>query len=276
MYSLDINFLKDRTDRPVESSYVPTQQVRQNQRPIYIGLAAGVFPLALVLGAWAFLNFRNGELRAEIADLDTQLATVQALQSDVDAINAQVTALQTDSQALATVFDRIKPWSAILQDIQGRVPAGVQLSQIQQTQEAAPAPAPTPEASPTPTDGSTPAAVPTVPEPPPSAIAVVGQARSFSDVNDFLLTLQRSPFLQAENTRLVSATLIDNPTTIQFADESTSGQIQVTLPQVVQYRIESTLTDLPASELLQDLERNLAVGLAARIEALRNKGVLTP
>ncbi|NJL19966.1 MAG: hypothetical protein HC895_02740 [Leptolyngbyaceae cyanobacterium SM1_3_5] len=129
MYSLDINFLKDRTDRPVESSYVPTQQVRQSQRPVYIGLAAGVFPLALVLGAWAFLNFRNSELQAEIAELDTQLATVQALQSDVDAITAQVTALQTDSQALATVFDRIKPWSAILQDVQDRVPAGVQISQ---------------------------------------------------------------------------------------------------------------------------------------------------
>jgi type IV pilus assembly protein PilN len=270
MYSLDINFLKDRTERPAEERYVPAR-TQQNQRPVYVGLAAAVFPLALVLGAWWFLGFRNRALEDEIAELDTQLATVQALQAEVDSINGQVEALNTDSQALATVFDRIKPWSAILQDVQDRVPAGVQLSRIEQTQPAAPPPSP--EA--TPTDGASPAAVAAVPPPPPSQVAITGYARSFSDVNDFLLTLQRSPFLQGAETRLATATLIDNPTTIEFADENTN-QIEVELPQVVQYTIESSLTDLPASDLLQDLERNLAVGLAARIEALRDKGVLTP
>jgi type IV pilus assembly protein PilN len=106
-------------------------------------------------------------------------------------------------------------------------------------------------------------------------VRITGQARSFNDVNDFVLTLQRSPFLDSEDVRLVGSRLIDNATQIEFSGQG-GGAVTVELPQVVEYTIESNLTSLPASELLRDLERTLSVGLASRIQALRDRGVLKP
>ncbi|MBD2462743.1 PilN domain-containing protein [Oscillatoria sp. FACHB-1407] len=279
MYSLDINFLNDRAERATEAGPVQTRTASDSNRPLFIGLAVGIFPLALVLVSWFLLQQRNAALQARQAELDTRLTALQAQLTEVDTINAQIAQINAENQALATVFDRIKPWSAILQDVRDRVPTGVQVSLIEQKDPAslpgaaAAAPPPPPAA---PADPNQPAAPAAVPEPPPDVIEVSGQARTFNDVNDFLLTLQRSPFLQADQTRLVTAELVDNPTQIRFADEQNSGNVEVQLPRVVQFRIQSTLTTLPASELLQDLERTLAVGLPARIEALRERGVIQP
>jgi type IV pilus assembly protein PilN len=208
------------------------------------------------------------------------LTALQAQLQEVEGIRTQIAQIDAENQALATVFDRIKPWSAILQDVRDRVPTGVQVSLIEQKDPSTvpgAVPTPTPAAPPPPADPNQPAAAPAPPpEPPPDLIEVSGQARTFNDVNDFLLTLQRSPFLQAAETKLVTAELVDNPTEIRFANEQNSGQLQVQLPRVVEFKIQSTLTSLPASELLQDLERTLAVGLPARIEALRERGVIQP
>jgi type IV pilus assembly protein PilN len=193
--------------------------------------------------------------------------------SVINDINTQITQIETENQALATVFDRIKPWSAVLQDIRGRVPTGVQISQIEQLEGEVPQQAtPSPTASPSP--GESPA--PTATEPPPSKVRITGFARSFNDVNDFVLTLQRSPFLNSEDVKLVTSALIDNPTEIEFSNSEASQSVEVELPKVVQYSIEGDLTNLPASTLLQDLERTLSVGLATRIQALRDRGVIQP
>lgn len=264
MYSLDVNFLNDRKERPTETGVNTTRVVQDSPRPLYVGVAVGVFLPALVAGLWVFLQNQNGDLRGRQAQLDNQLAALNAQLAEVDTINQQIQQIQAQNQALASVFDRIKPWSAILQDVRDRVPSGVQVAQIQQTEVQQ---APPPVAA----DPNQPA--PAVPEPPPSSISVTGHARSFNDVNDFLLTLQRSPFLNGEQTRLVSAQLVNNPAKVEFQGEQT-GTIQVQLPQVVEYTISSQLTNLPASQLMPDLERTLSVGLAARIQALRDRGVL--
>ncbi|HEY9658693.1 MAG TPA: PilN domain-containing protein, partial [Allocoleopsis sp.] len=146
---------------------------------------------------------------------------------------------------------------------------------------AAPAPSPSPTASPSPGASPGAAQVPETPEPPPSTVQIKGYARSFNDVNDFVLTLQRSPFLNADQVNLVTSQLVANPTQIELPTASGGAaggqpQIEVELPQVVQFTIEGGLTNLPASALLQDLERTLSVGLATRIQALRDRGVIQP
>jgi type IV pilus assembly protein PilN len=275
MYSLDINFLKDRIERPADQGFVQTRTERESQRPLYIGVAIAAFLPALALGLWWFLQTRNSALENRLAELDTQLATVNALQQQVTDINGQVETLNNDSKALAVVFDRIKPWSAVLQDVRDRVPSGVQISLIEQAKAPPPAAAPPPPPPASPAPGAVPAPVAAPPPPQTSLISISGRAGSFSDVNDFVLTLQQSRFLMGDSVKLTSAQLVDNPTTVQFA-ETSGAQVQVKLPQVVQYKIESRLTDLPATQLLQDMERTLAVGLPARIQALRDRGVLTP
>lgn len=265
MYSLDINFLNDRTERPTEVA--GPQRPKDSPVPLYAGIAVALLLPALAAGLWFFLQNRNAELERRKADLDNQLIQVQSQLQAVEAANAEVARIEAQNQALASVFDRIKPWSAILQDIRDRVPAGVQIGLIEQSpQTDQPVVAP-------PTDPNQPPAA--VPEPPPAKIEISGIATSFDGVNDFLLTLQRSPFLDRAATRLVSAELVADPTQVDIAQErGSSAQVEVQLDDVVQYSIESTLTPRPTTELLEDLDRTLAVGLSSRIEALRNRGVI--
>lgn len=279
MYSLDINFLNDRSERPSEAGLARGARggrVSSDPRPYYLGAALAIALPALVGGFWLYLQNENRTLENRQADLDSQLSALQAQLGEVTSINTQIQQIESENRALASVFDYIKPWSAILQDIRSRVPTGVQISSIEQIKsEALPPPPPSPSPSPSPADGA--AASPTpppVPEAPPPKVAVSGVARSFNDVNDFVLTLQRSPFLKGEEVRLVTSQLVDNPTEVEFDNPSGGQNLEVKLPQVVQYKIEGNLTNLPASELLQDLERTLSVGLASRIQALRDRGVL--
>jgi type IV pilus assembly protein PilN len=284
MYSLDINFLNDRVERPVESGKPDPRIIRDSPRPIYLGVGVAVLLLGSVVGLWAFLQNRNAVLAQRQAELDSELAALQAQLSEVDVINQQISAINTEVQALGSVFNQIKPWSALLQDIRDRVPANVRIGLIEQlsdedsasaTAAAQPTPA-APPADPNAQEGEAAAAAPAPAPPATSVIQISGLARSFDDANDFVLTLKRSPFLRAESTRLLTAELIDNPTQIEFGEGVQSSGIEVALPQVVEYTIASQLTDLPASELFQDLERTLAVGLTARIQALRERGVIQP
>lgn len=284
MYSLDINFLKDRAERQSAKGVRQRAVVRDDPRPIYIGGAVGLALLALAGGAWLLLQNQNRTLAQQSAELDNQLAALRIQQGEVNSINQQVQAIEAQNQALATVFDQIRPWSAILQDIRSRVPGNVQIQTIEQVEAApvavAPSPSPSPAASPSPGASPSPEASPQAAAPPPPAVPrvrITGQARSFNDVNDFVLTLQRSPFLDREDVRLVGSRLVDNATQIEFSGQQQQGNsVEVRLPQVVEYTIESNLTSLPASELLRDLERTLSVGLASRIQALRDRGVLQP
>ena len=286
MYGLDVNFLNDRTQRQSEAGLRNTA-VRNDPRPYYIGGGIALALLAAVGGAWVLLGGQNAELEKRRADLDGQLTALQAKLGEVQNVTQQVSQIESENQALATVFDQIKPWSAVLQDVRDRVPNGIQLDKIEQLAPtvvpAGAAPAP-PPSSPSPSPGASPAAgapatapvAATIPPVSQPRISLSGKARSFNDVNDFLLTLQQSPFLKSENLKIVKSELIDNPTQVEFTGQTSGGEIQVELPKVVEYTIEGDFSDMTASELLQDLERTLSVGLAARIQALRDRGVLKP
>ncbi|MBI4779885.1 MAG: PilN domain-containing protein [Oscillatoriophycideae cyanobacterium NC_groundwater_1537_Pr4_S-0.65um_50_18] len=284
MYGLDVNFLNDRTQRPSEAGLRPTV-VKDDPRPYYIGGGIAVALLAAVGGAWFLLNGQNAELEQRRVELDGQLAALQLKLGEEQNFNQQVNQIEAENQALATVFDQIRPWSAVLQDVRDRVPNGIQLDSIAQLTPTvpagaaapAPAPSPSPSATASPTGEASPVAVQPAAAPVPQPrISLSGKARSFNDVNDFLLTLQQSPFLKGENLTIVKSELIENPTEVEFTGQAAGGEIKVELPKVVEYTIEGDFSDMTASELLQDLERTLSVGLAARIQALRDRGVLKP
>lgn len=268
MYSLDVNFLNDRQDRPSEAGLSRVRTAKASPLPLYLGLATMIALPALVGGFWLFLQNQNQQLERQQAELDSQLTALNAQLSVINDINAQINQIDEENRALATVFDQIKPWSAVLQDIRGRVPSNVQIRQIEQVEVEAPTPA-----AATPEDGSPPAAEP---EPAGSRVRITGYAQSFDDVNDFVLTLQRSPFLNAGEVRMVGSRLVENPTQVEISGDQSDREINVDLPRVVEYTIEGDLTNLPASALLQDLERTLSVGLATRIQALRDRGVIQP
>jgi type IV pilus assembly protein PilN len=111
-------------------------------------------------------------------------------------------------------------------------------------------------------------------------LAISGSARSFDEVNYFLLALQRSPFFKSNETQLVKAELGDNPNKVEVTapqNKTQSGPtVTYTLPKTVDYQIQTSLSDIPASELLRELDRKGAVGLVTRIRTLQEKGVIQP
>lgn len=294
MYSLDINFLNDRPDyKPVSAQKSPSKASSgsaKDQMPL-IGALLFAFGInAAVMGAWWWVTNDNAKLATEQATLDGELAKLNTQANVIKAINAETDQITAEYKALAGVFDQIKPWSAMLQDISARTPTGVQIAKIEQIDPspspvvAAPPPPPAPAASPSPGGSPSPAASPTpvavatpVAPPQPSKVVISGIASTFAQVNDFMLLVQRSPFFLNTDTRLVAATLKTNPAQVQLRNQSTAGITELPkLRPVVEYKIETTLSPTAASELLPELRSKQADGLAIRIETLQQKGVLEP
>jgi type IV pilus assembly protein PilN len=264
MYNLDINFLNDR---PI---YQKKSEKRGGGRtlnvgeltPMYIGVAVGVFFPALLATGWWFLQGQNTELETSISQLDQENKALEAKIGDIKKIRDETAKIKGETQSLVSVFDQIRPWSAMLQDLRDRIPATVQIENVKQIA----APTSTTAASSTPGQP----AQNTIPS--AGAVEISGMARTFNDVNDFVLTLQRSNFFKPKETRIVSAELVDAPLPPNAASEVNG--VRVKPPSVVKYTIQSTLSDVPASELIRELEQKGTIGLVARIRAMQQKGVL--
>jgi type IV pilus assembly protein PilN len=284
MYSLDINFLNDRPDykpskggilgRDLWGDLGQVGAMPAGNQPLIIGAAVGMAALALAGGTYGFLAWSNQRLTGENEELASQVADLEVKENELKQAQATVKQATEEMQALTSVFSNIKPWSAMSQDLRDRLPVGVQIGEISQVPpdkagQATPAPQPT-------QGGNQPAATPA--KPPIGLIKIVGLADNFDKVNDFLVVLQKSNFLKPEGTRIVTADL-QQPGQLQNLDlpgSSQSGQQLPKLPPKVQFEIQTALTDVPTSELLRELDRKGAVGLVARIEALKEKGVIKP
>jgi len=292
MYSLDINFLNDRPDyKPVSNQ--PSKAAKTgaavDQTPLIIGGIVALILNAGVGGAYWWItqeNFKTGALKAQFEE---QAAKLETQANEITAIQSETQKIESEYKSLGTVFDQIKPWSALWRDLADRIPPGVKIVQITQTEPvpspgaaAPPPPSPSPAASGSPSPGGSPsaspsaAATPAAPATPvqTATLLITGVASSFEQVNDFMLLIQRSPFFKEMDTRLVGATLKSNTTQIEFQNKSGAGNEAPKLLPVVEYKIETSLSATPASELLPELRSKQADGLAIRIETLQEKGVL--
>lgn len=254
MYSLEINFLKDRPAYQKQ----PGQKVSfklpaGNMTPIYLGVALGVSFPGLVGGSWWFLQAKNDELAQTISQLEQESQQLDTKLGDIKKIQEQTNSIKADTQSLITVFDQIRPWSAILQDLRDRIPGSVQIQTIRQIP-------PTPPAEGKPSNN------------PAGGLELIGLARSFNDVNDFLLILQQSPFLKSSESKILSATLVDAP--LPPNPQKSNNGVVIKPPQVVNYTIKLGLTDVPATELIRELEQKGTVGLVARLRSMQPTGVI--
>lgn len=278
MYSLDINFIRDRPEQNSKKSQTSKLGLPFGEvSPLYLGLATGLLLPALVGLGWLFLQSQNAQLEQQIAALDAELNRLGIQEQEIKNLQEETNRIKAENQALATVFNQIRPWSAMLQDIRDRIPKTVQIESIKQSAASVPPPA-QPAANATPP----PAGQPATPAPgqpaaagnPGSGIEIIGVARSFNDVNDFVLTLQQSVFLKPIDTRIVTAEIIESPGAIAVPTSQSPRAVAVRGPQVVRYTIQSSLSDVPASELLRELERKGTLGLVTRIRLLQQKGII--
>ncbi len=276
MFNLDINFLNDRPDlKPGSAAAAARGGGRrvssggnESPFPLYAGAAALLTLLGITGAAFLYFNWQKGNLEAEQVKLDAQLGTIEAKRKELQAANAKVKAAESEIKALATVFNQIKPWSAMSQDLRERLPPGVQIASIVQSAPAGGA-----------TTGGNPVYTPD--------ITITGQANDFDQVNDLLVILKKSNFLKPDDTRIIK-TARTEPSVLppvslpkavelpvkpgQEKKENNNNQL-IKLPGKVTFTVQSKLSDIPTSELLRELDRKGAVGLVTRVEALKSKGV---
>jgi type IV pilus assembly protein PilN len=93
--------------------------------------------------------------------------------------------------------------------------------------------------------------------------------------------LQKSSFLDPNETKITSAELTDaqavQPLQFQNTQQQGLGSSKPPkLPRQVKFDIQTAITDVPSSQLVQELERKGSTGLVTRIEALKQKGVIQP
>ena len=276
MYSLEINFLKDRP------GIVPSPGTDEGRKKnpssindkllMYAGVAVGIMLPAAVGGFWFWQQTETSNLELEKTNVTALIGKVAAEQGKLAQITKETKEFQQQTPDLSTVFNQMKPWSALLQELREKLPAGVQISGITQTK-------PSPETAPPPPPAGTTVTQLPVAAPTTDKIEITGIANSFSKVNDFLLTLQKSSFFKDKDTKLISAGLMENP--LQLYEPQTTNQAAgleplPKLPQVVSFKIETYLSEKPATSMLAELESKGALGLVTRIENLKQQGVLKP
>lgn len=282
MYSLDVNFLKDRPE------FVKPEQNKQRAKinvgtnvPLVAGIAVGAFLPLVVAGFWWWQQSEQGSLEANIAQVQADLDKAAKEQGELQTVRQETNLYKQQTQALASVFEQVRPWSAMVKDISERVPPGIQITCIAQVSASGMSSSssgcqnvPNPPVTTTTTTTTTTAPV-VVPQ---DKVEITGIARSFNNVNDLILTLQRSAFLSNKETRLITARLVDNPIKLErnpSRQQSSGDNFQVPeLPKVVQFKVQTSLSDKTASQLLPQLYGLGDLGLTARIEALKQQGVI--
>lgn len=276
MYSLDINFLKERPEYSSDAGTGSSKQLQtSNLLPLYLGLAIGLLLPVMVGSGWLYLQNKNAQLEQEIAKVDAELSRLGIQEQELKKIQDETSQTKVQTQALATVFNQIRSWSAILQDIRERIPRAVQIENIKEIAATAPVPGQSaPSSAPVPGQSPSTAPPPGQSGPSGSGIEISGIARSFNDVNDFLLILQQSPFFKPTETKIITAELIASPIVAAAPVSRVAAAVPVNPPSVVRYTIQSSLSDIQASQLVRELERKGALGLVTRIRTLQQKGVI--
>ena len=244
MYSLDINFLKDRGLTLADKTaftVAKTPQPITSKIPIFVGAIALVLLPLLTFVQLKSIEKQTAEAEQKIQEIDAEIVRIGNQNQKIKDARAQIDAIERENRALVSVFDQIKPWSAILLEIGERIPPGVQIDSIQQSGAG-------------------------------NNIQLIfsGIARSYEDVNDFVLFLERSPFFSMEQTKLDNANLANFP--VEIENEIPNASID--FDQGVKYRLTTRLSNVPASQLMRELEKKGSVGLLTRLKTLERKGAI--
>ena len=248
MYPLDINFLKDRgLDEAVETANeAPKKAAPITEKiPMIIGgIIAIALPLLSFNHARSF-ETKQADAQSQIAEIEAEIAKRQGESQSLEQMQTQVQAAKNETQALVKVFDKIRPWSAILQEVSDRTPPGVQVDSLSQSGS-----------------GNN------------ISLQISGSARSFADVNDFVLFLQRSPFFARNGIILGNVNTGDLQIEITNQEEIPDN-VSFTIPQGVEYNISAQLNNLPPSDLIKQLQEKGSIGVLTRLKTLEQKGAIT-
>lgn len=250
MHNLDINFLRDRgEDQAADLSSIAQKKEPSivDKLPIAAGLIVALIAPAITFGYLQNVKAQTASVNEEIKQIESEIADLGNQNQKIEAANADIQKAKQETAALVGVFDKIRPWAAILQEVSDRTPPGVQVDSIQQSGS-----------------GSS------------TGVNLAGTARSYDDVNDFVLFLQRSPFFNAKEIKLNGASVTSFPLEVEnLEDLDLPDNASLEIPEGVKYTIAAQLNNVPSSELIDEINQKGSTGLVTRLKTLERKGAVS-
>jgi type IV pilus assembly protein PilN len=219
------------------------------QRPVLLrrGVMWGGFVMGASLGICGVLVLWHQMLKARMQELEKYEVEVQQLTQQLTGHQAALKAVKEGNELLVKRLTDVRSSSALLADLQQRVPEGVQLKAVRM--EGA--------------DG----------------IKVEGVARdpvAFGRVNALELVLRSSPLLAAQEVK-VSKAERQAPKTVQVKEgvgmKLNAGE-KLELPSAVSFELAAKLTPLEADRLVKVMEGLKAEGMVRRLGVLERGGLL--
>jgi len=249
MYSLDVNFLRERRHTQKVQKNTFTQEKNEaaptveSNFPLIIGAVIGIVLPTAVGGFWYLTNLQKAQIQREITELEQELSLLQSQQQQVTQKREELAQAETNLTALADIFNKIKPLSAILEDVRDRAPSNIQINAFQQAEA----------------DGTI-------------TFNLTGVGESYEAVNHFALTLQRSPLVQAKTVNLQTAQ--KGQSNLQLVGDPPPVVGELSPQPIINYTLSFDLNDKKASELLPFLQEQGSLGLVTRIRTLERKGIV--
>lgn len=254
MYSIDINFLRDRSlnDDQTQPEIKPKQTSTSlnDMLPAVGGVLVGLLALGAAGGWWWQVNNKTANINQEIQKIQAELDAAKAQNAEIGRIRADIEKIDREFQAFGSILNQVKPWSALLADIKDRMPPNIQLEAIIDNgmdEEGA------------------------------ISVSIEGFGATFSDVNNFLLTLKESALVDSSNTYIETVDPTDNPITLETAlEEGEDSPVLISLKpeEVIEFNVAVALADISAIELAAELERKGAEGFTARYKVFEQQGLI--
>ena len=219
-------------------------------RPVLIrrGLLIGGLMLGGAVGSCVALLIVHQMLRTREAQMAGYEQEAAQLRESIARDKTSVNTMRAANQQLVKRLSEVRSSSALLADLQVRVPEGVQLSKVQMLS--------------------------------PTEMRLEGLARDpvgFGRINAMELTLRRSPLFQATGVTIEKAERVPEkqlevrPNTVTNA---AVPPIKVELPSAVSFQMKAILAPLPSNKLVAVMESLKAEGLVRRLELLQREGLL--
>lgn len=219
-------------------------------RPALIrrGIVIGGLILGVSAGACALLVVVHQTLRGQEQRMARYEQEANELRERVSRDGAAVGAMRAANQQLVERLSNVRSSSALLADLQLRVPEGVQLTKVEMLG--------------------------------PAEMRLEGIARdpvAFGRVNALELMLRRSPLFQAKGITIEKA---ERKGPEDFEIRPATGAagnaraIKVLLPSAVSFQMKATLSPLAPNKLIGVMESLKADGMVRRLELLQREGLL--
>jgi type IV pilus assembly protein PilN len=228
-----LDLVRERRQEFGQRTIRPLLDNRRNLVLQGVFVGGGVFGVVLAITTLVFLRLQL--IHAEMGRYSTAESQAADLRQRINAANQTIQGISANSKELSEKITNVRPTSALLSELQLRIPAGIQL----QSAEAA--------------DANL------------QLRGVSAEPSAYGRINALQLELRRSPLFDPLGVTLSRLDRSGDSTAANAAQGAAPG---------VQFTITARFATLPPAQLQQILTQLGSVGMARRLELMRQEGLL--